>query len=126
MQIEALENINRLRAEGDQRALFISATGTGKTILGALAVRSANPKKFLFLVHTEQILDRAMLDFQKVLGAGPDEFGKFAGSSRELRKRYTFATIASLSRQENRYKLSQDYIDFIIIVDAHRSETAES
>lgn len=122
MQIEALENINRLRAQGEQRALVISATGTGKTILGALAVRSANPKKFLFLVHTEQILDRAMLDFQKALGAGPEEFGKFAGSSRELRKRYTFATIASLSRPENLYKLSQDYFDFIIVDEVHRSE----
>ena len=51
MQSEALAEIASLRAAGEKRAVVVSATGTGKTILAALDVRAAAPKKMLFLVH---------------------------------------------------------------------------
>lgn len=54
MQEEALERIEELRLAGERRALVISATGTGKTILGALEVRQAKPRKMLFVVHASR------------------------------------------------------------------------
>lgn len=71
MQIEALAEIAALRDTGESRAVVISATGTGKTILSALDVRAYAPKRMLFIVHREQILDRAIYEFKRVLGA-PD------------------------------------------------------
>lgn len=58
MQKDALEQLRLLREKGKQRGLIISATGTGKTYLGAFDVKSASPKKMLFLAHREQILEK--------------------------------------------------------------------
>src|SRR5699024_1374236 len=58
MQVDALSAIASVRADGRDRALIISATGTGKTILSALDVRAVNPNRMLFVAHREQILDR--------------------------------------------------------------------
>lgn len=55
MQKAALNNLTALVNEDAKRALVVSATGTGKTYLGAFAVREYQPKKFLYLVHREQI-----------------------------------------------------------------------
>lgn len=62
MQKEALDEIRAVREgigdeAGADRALVISATGTGKTILAALAAREINPERMLFVVHREQILN---------------------------------------------------------------------
>lgn len=56
MQVEALENLDAVVQSGEKRALVISATGTGKTILAALATRQINPERTLFIAHREQIL----------------------------------------------------------------------
>ena len=48
MQVEALKSLKEVRAQGEDKALIISATGTGKTIMSALDVRQAEPKRFLF------------------------------------------------------------------------------
>ena len=48
MQEEALENLKLIRESNENRALCISGTGTGKTILSALDVKEFKPKKFLY------------------------------------------------------------------------------
>lgn len=45
MQKEALENLTKLREEKKNKALIISATGTGKTFLSAFDAKVFNPKK---------------------------------------------------------------------------------
>ena len=78
MQDEALAEIAKVRKAGERRAIIISATGTGKTILSALDVRAASPRRLLFVVHREQILDRTIQEYQRVLG-GPAERLRQAG-----------------------------------------------
>ena len=48
MQAEALRSLKAIRDKAKDKALIISATGTGKTILCALDVR-VNPNKFYLL-----------------------------------------------------------------------------
>lgn len=121
MQQEALFAIAAMRAEGKRRAVVISATGTGKTILSALDVRATQPKRMLFVVHREQILDRAIVEFQRVLEASPAEFGKLTGTSRQLNRRYVFATIQSLSRPETLAALDPAAFDYVLIDEVHRA-----
>ena len=82
MQQDALLALDLARAEGSRRAIVISATGTGKTILSALDVRAAAPKRMLFVAHREQILDRTMEEYRRVLGGPPSDFGKLTGNAR--------------------------------------------
>ena len=43
MQEAALEGLRNIREQGKDRALVISATGTGKTFLSAFDVKQYNP-----------------------------------------------------------------------------------
>ena len=61
MQVVALASLQELRETGAEKGLVISATGTGKTFLSAFDVLQAKPKRVLFVVHREQILNKAIL-----------------------------------------------------------------
>lgn len=121
MQMEALEAIQRVRDMEERRAVVISATGTGKTILSALDVRQVDPRRMLFVVHREQILDAAMAAYQKVLGVELHELGKFVGARKDLDARYVFATIQSISQPENLARISPDHFDYVLIDEVHRA-----
>jgi len=121
MQRTALEAIQAMRSAGRSRALVISATGTGKTILSALDVRQVDPERMLFVVHREQILDKAINEFQQVLGAVATDFGKLSGSSKTLHSKYIFATIQTLSRPDVLNQFERDAFDYILIDEVHRA-----
>lgn len=121
MQAEALEEIAQVRAAGESKALVVSATGTGKTILAALDVKAANPQRMLFIVHREQILDRAIEEFTKVLNLEPQDIGKFVGTRRELDRRFVFATVQSLGTLAKLESISADYFDYVLIDEVHRA-----
>lgn len=120
MQVEALLEIAKVKESGENRALIISATGTGKTILAALAAREAQPKKMLFVVHREQILSKAMTEFQRVMGGSPNDYGRIVGKQDESDRKYVFATVQSLSRDSVLKDLAPDLFDYIIVDEVHR------
>ncbi len=124
MQIDALSAIANVRALGHDRALIISATGTGKTILSALDVRSFEPKRVLFIAHREQILDRAIREFQRVLGAPSTDFGKLAGTIRQVDRRYVFATVQTLSQQYVLDGIDPEAFDYVLVDEVHRAGAA--
>lgn len=124
MQTEALGSISEVRDSGKDRALVISATGTGKTILSALDVRAVNPRRLLFVAHREQILDRAIREFKRVLGGSPDDFGKLAGSTRQVDRRYLFATVQTLSQPQVLDSFDPDSFDYLLIDEVHRAGAA--
>lgn len=121
MQTRALEALRECRELGEDKAVIISATGTGKTILAALAVRAAEPKRVLFLAHREQILNKAMSEFQRVLEEDSNHFGKLVGNIRQTDRKYLFSTVQSLSRGETLEAFSPDAFDYIIIDEVHRA-----
>jgi superfamily II DNA or RNA helicase/HKD family nuclease len=121
MQVEALRKISDVRRAGHDRALVISATGTGKTILSALDVREMRPRHFLYIAHREQILKKSMSEYVRVLGGKASDFGLVTGHDRELGRRYTFATVQSLSRPAVMSRLASDDFDYIVIDEAHRA-----
>ena len=49
----------RMKNSGANRALLISATGTGKTFASAFAMRELGFQRILFLVHRSQIAKQA-------------------------------------------------------------------
>lgn len=124
MQLAALQAISTVRAANKDRALIVSATGTGKTILSALDVRAVNPKRMLFVAHREQILDRAIYEFQRVLQAPLSEFGKVSGSSRQEDRKYVFATVQTLSQQHVLETMNSETFDYILVDEVHRAGAA--
>lgn len=121
MQSEALESISKLRARGETKAVVISATGTGKTILAALAAREAAPKKILFIAHREQILQKSIEEFRRVLAMPRNQFGRMAGGIDQSERPFLFATVQSLSKRGKLDKFAKTEFDFIIIDEVHRA-----
>lgn len=121
MQEAALEGLRNIREQGKDRALVISATGTGKTFLSAFDVKQYNPERMLFIVHREQILKKSLIDFQKVLGFNPSEGHIYHSGDDLTGKKYIFATIQTLSREENLKAFSKDFFDYILIDEVHKA-----
>lgn len=121
MQQDALLALDFVRADGAARAIVISATGTGKTMLSALDVREFNPKRMLFIVHREQILDRTIEEYHRVLGGELTDYGKLTGSAKQSDRSYVFATIQTLSQPSALEQIPSDAFDYVIIDEAHRA-----
>lgn len=121
MQKEALRGLQAVRDSGKKKALVISATGTGKTYLSAFDVQQFEPKRMLFVVHREQILQKSLKDFQKVLQF-PESEGLIYHSGADLtNKKYIFATIQTLSRDSHLNLFTEDYFDYILIDEVHKA-----
>lgn len=120
MQIEALENLQKLRDEGKNKALIISATGTGKTYLSAFDARAFNPKKLLFVVHRLTIAKDSLSTFQSVFGMDRT-MGLYSGNQRDLDCDFVFSTIQTISKASHLDDFSKDHFDYIIIDETHRS-----
>lgn len=119
MQLQAVEALNKLRATGESRALAVAATGTGKTYMAAFDVQKVRPKKMLFLVHREMILEKAKESFAKVVDVPENRMGILSGNKRAYSADYLFATIQTMSRVYTEYL--QDEFDYIIFDEAHHA-----
>lgn len=120
MQVEAIKNINQLLKEEKNKALLISATGTGKTYLSAFVGKSLNPNKFLFVVHRGNIANAAMQTFKKVFGKSKS-MGIYSGNSKDLNCDFIFSTIQTISREEHLTQFDKSQFDYIVIDETHRA-----
>ncbi|WP_317942798.1 DEAD/DEAH box helicase [Carnobacterium maltaromaticum] len=121
MQKKALKSIAEVRNTGENKALVISATGTGKTYLAAFDVRDFKPKRMLFIVHREQILRKAKSDFQKIIGGPEEDFGILSGNSKDINAKYLFATIDTISKDASLQIFKAEAFDYILIDEVHRA-----
>ncbi|MHB1484261.1 MAG: DUF3427 domain-containing protein [Saccharofermentanales bacterium] len=120
MQANALIAIENLRAEDKNKALLISATGTGKTFLAAFDAKKINPKRLLFVIHRENIARAAMKSFKTIFGKSKN-MGLLCGNSKAKNVEYVFSTIQTLSKENTLKNYPSDYFDYIIIDEVHRS-----
>lgn len=120
MQAEALKSLKELREAGKDKALLISATGTGKTFLSAFDVKIAKPKRFLFIVHRNLIARTAKKSYEKIIDK-IIKTGMFSGDQKEIDKDYLFATVQTLSKDENLHMFKPDHFDYIVVDEVHRA-----
>ena len=120
MQLDFITNMKKLRAEGKNKALLISATGTGKTYASAFALREENPKRVLFVVHREDIDRQAVESYQDVFGNKPT-FGFLTGTKKNFDSDFIFSTILTVSKKEILAHFEPNAFSFIVIDEAHRA-----
>ncbi len=120
MQREALDNIKHLRKNGKKKALLISATGTGKTYLSAFDVKAFQPRKFLFIVHRQNIAKKAMETYQNLFGE-TISMGLYSGNKRELEADFIFSTVQTISKDEHLQQFAKDHFNYIVIDETHRA-----
>ena len=122
MQRAFIYNLLELRNKGVDKALLISATGTGKTYASAFAMRELGFKRVLFLVHRNQIAKQAKTSFERVFGSRI-KTGLVSGIKHDYEADFVFATVQTLSKQENLERFPRDYFDACIYDEAHHTST---
>lgn len=120
MQVVALNNLKKLRANNKNKALIISATGTGKTYLSAFDAKAFNAKKLLFVVHRLTIAEDSLDTFKSIFGKDKT-FGVYSGEKRDMDCDFIFSTIQTISKSTHLENFSKSHFDYIIIDETHRS-----
>lgn len=120
MQTGFINNLQKIYDAGEDKALLISATGTGKTYASAFAMRELGFRKVLFLVHRNQIAKQAKKSYRKVFGCSVS-MGMVTGQYQEMNKDYIFATIQTISKEQTLHAFERTAFDAIIIDEAHHS-----
>ncbi len=120
IQAEALEALERTRAEGFDRAFVVMATGLGKTWLAAFDSARPGFRRVLFVAHREEILRQSRDVFRRVR---PDaDLGLFMGDEKTADVQTIFASVQTLHRHLNRFDPSE--FDYLIIDEFHHAAAA--
>lgn len=120
MQVGFITNLRAIIESGEERALLISATGTGKTYASAFAMRELGFKRVLFLVHRGQLARQTKKSYEKVFDKSVS-MGLVGAGYHEYDKDYVFATVQTINRDEHLLKYDKDEFDCIILDEAHHS-----
>jgi superfamily II DNA or RNA helicase len=120
MQQDALDSLESLRKMGKTKALVVSATGTGKTLLSAFHALKLGIRRLLFVVHRENIARAAMESYSRVFGS-TRRFGLYTGNQRDLEADFVFSTVQTLSRANHLDRFAPDRFEYIIVDESHRA-----
>ena len=119
-QEEAIESLERLRADGNTIALVTHAQGSGKTVTSITDARRIGGRT-LFVAHTRELVLQARSQFVKLW---PDvTTGLFLDETRETEEHNLVGTVQSLTR--HLVLFAPEDFDYLIIDEAHHA-TAES
>ncbi|MEE3392057.1 MAG: DUF3427 domain-containing protein [Lachnospiraceae bacterium] len=118
MQVQFIKNLKSIIDSGENRALLISATGTGKTYASAFAMRELGFKKVLFLVHRGHLARHTKKSYEKVF-SNTRSMGLVGSGNNDYEADYIFATVQTLSRDEHLFTFDPESFDCIILDEAH-------
>ena len=118
MQVGFITNLRKIVEAGENRALLISATGTGKTYASAFAMRELGFKRVLFLVHRGQLARQTKKSYEKVFNKAVS-MGLVGAGHNDYEADYVFATVQTLNRDGHLLQYDRDAFDCIILDEAH-------
>lgn len=124
MQKAFTKSLIRLIENGENKALLISATGTGKTYASAFAMRAVKAERVLFLAHRNQILKQAKKSYRNVFG-GSKKLEILSGNDKDYEKifeaDFVFGMMTMLAKSEVRERFLKSEFDVIVIDEVHRA-----
>lgn len=115
-QSEALDNLNKMRENGETIALLFHATGIGKTVTAATDAKLVGGRT-LFLVNALKLSDQADKTFAAIWPEATR--GQYAGGCKDTNQDIIFATIQSISRSLSDF--SHNAFDYIVIDECHHA-----
>ena len=119
MQAEGLAALQKLVDGGEDKALVISATGTGKTYLSAFSFRpegSQGPFRGAPRAHCT-----AGHGFVSACAWEGKSYGLYIGAKSDTQSDFIFSTVQTLSRRDRLQRFSPEDFDCIIVDESHRA-----
>ena len=117
IQTEALDALERTRADGFDRAFVVMATGLGKTWLAAFDSARPEFQRVLFVAHREEILRQSRDVFRRVRPDG--DLGLFMGDEKTADAKMIFASVQTLHRHLGRFDPTD--FDYLVIDEFHHA-----
>jgi superfamily II DNA or RNA helicase len=111
-QNEILEADEKADKKKIKRRLIVSATGTGKRLI-AVGL-SKKYKRILFLCHTDELINQAYKDFNKMY---PGQVGVIKGSRFEINNRIVIASAQTIWRRLD--KIPKNFFDCVMADEVH-------
>lgn len=120
MQVGFINKLKKILEanENNDKALLISATGTGKTYASAFAMRELGYKKVLFIVHRGQLARQTKKSYERVFSKTVS-MGLVGAGHSEYDADFIFATVQTLSRDAHLLEFNPKAFDCIILDEAH-------
>ncbi|MFC4022317.1 DEAD/DEAH box helicase family protein [Oceanobacillus longus] len=115
-QLDALKGLEDTMNEDYNKAMVVMATGLGKTYLAAFFAQRFN--KILFIAHREEILKQAKKSFEQVLEKSG---GLYYGLEKDANHDMLFASIFTLSIQEQLHQFDPENFDLVIVDEFHHA-----
>ncbi len=129
MQVAFINNLKKLVDRGADKALLISATGTGKTYASAFGIRDAlKPDgRIMFVVHRKEILKQAYRSYRDVFGS-KYRMELLTGDDKDYeaisRADIVFAMINMISKEDVMNRFGRDHFSVICLDEVHHSTTS--
>ena len=115
-QQEALDNLKKMRENGETIALLYHATGVGKTTTACMDAKSVGGRT-LFLVMQLRLADQAKKSFGELWPES--SLGEYTGQEKNSENQVVFATVQTLSRNLEAFR--PDEFDYIIADECHHA-----
>lgn len=115
-QLDALQSLVDTMDEDYNKAMVVMATGLGKTYLAAFFAQRF--EKILFIAHREEILKQAKKSFEQVLGKSG---GLYYGLEKDSNHDMLFASIFTLSIQDQLHQFEPKEFDLVIVDEFHHA-----
>jgi superfamily II DNA or RNA helicase/diadenosine tetraphosphate (Ap4A) HIT family hydrolase len=122
VQQEALDDLEKTRAEGNQAGLVVLATGLGKTWLAAFDTDRPEYHKVLFVAHRDEILTQALETFRRIRPHA--SLGRYTGTEKAPDADVLFASIQTLGRLPHLRLFDPDAFDYVVVDEFHHAAAA--
>jgi superfamily II DNA or RNA helicase/diadenosine tetraphosphate (Ap4A) HIT family hydrolase len=119
VQTEALNALERSRADGNSAGLVVLATGLGKTWLSAFDSNRPGFERVLFVAHREEILNQAIGVFRRIRPNAT--LGRYTGTDKVSDSEVLFASVQTLGRQRHLRGFDRTRFDYIIVDEFHHA-----
>ena len=121
MQVGFITNLRKILEKGEDRALLISATGTGKTICNLRLPCASWALNEYHVSRTQRSACRQTKNHTKKIFDKSVSMGLVGAGYSDYDRDYVFATVQTLNRDEHLRKYAPDDFDCIILDEAHHS-----
>lgn len=117
-QLDTITELDKQFKENNNKALVVLPSGSGKTHTVAFHVARLKPKSFLYVVHRNVINEQTVNIFKEICNLQDSDIGVIDQYNKEFNRKYLFATIQTLFREQNLQNVSKN-IEYMVIDEFH-------